>query len=193
MNFMVIGVGSLLGLVAIIGWFRAWQLSHHHHGHHQTTKTDPDSAVNGALDKASEQLSQSIDTATELFQKNLNVQALKINDTLEGIASQRLRKQVDDFTSVMDGLSTTATSSVAQLESMVDARRRALEASMTTEVVQEKQRAVDHFYDHLSDLVAGYVIESLGDDIDLSGQLPFVLKVLEQNKAIIKEDVLGEH
>ena len=146
-----------------------------------------------AQDLATNQMADSVQQAAELFQKNLTVQALKINDELEGLAGQRLRKQVEDFTAVLDGLTTTASASVAQLESLIDSRRKALEASMTTEVLDEKQRAIERFYGRLNDVVSGYIIQSLGNDIDLSGQLPFVVKVLEDNKEAIKRDLLGDY
>lgn len=192
MSIVVIILLLILATLAMAGWWRAWQLGRRPSFHHRPP-ADHETSVSAAQEHATEEIARSIEHATELFQKNLTVQALKVNDTLEGLAKQQLRKQVEDFTAAMDGLTGTATTSVAQLEALIDTRRQALEASMSTEVVEEKQRAVERLYNHLSDLVAAYIVDTLGSDIDLAGQLPFVLKVLEQNKAAIREDVLREH
>ncbi len=182
----------VLVVLALAGWIVAWR-----NGGSQTApgpETGPSHATvdyNKIQTQAGEQLVSSIQKASELFQKNLTVQALKINDELEGLAGQRLKQQIEDFNRVLDGLTTTATDSVAQLESLIDQRRHTLEASLTTDVMREKQRAIEHFYDRLGDIVANYIIQSLGKDLDLSGQLPFVLKVLSDNKDSIMQDLLG--
>jgi len=184
-------IAIVLAVLAFLGWLRAWQLGRHTApGPVAQTKN---THVADAQNLASDQIAASIQQAAELFQKNLTVQALKINDELESLAGQRLRKQVEDFTAVLDGLTTTASASVAQLESLIDSRRKALEASMTTEVLDEKQRTIERFYGRLGDIVSSYIIQSLGNDIDLSGQLPFVVKVLEENKETIKRDLLGDY
>lgn len=181
----------VLALLALAGWIRAWRLGRRPSA--PAKPTPPQTGMDELQKQATSEMSETIQQASELFQKNLTVQALKINDELEGLAGQRLRKQVEDFGAVLDGLTTTASASVAQLESLIDARRKALEASMTTQVLDEKQRTLDRFYSRLGDMVASYVIQSLGNEIDLSGQLPFVLKVLEENKELIKRDLLSDN
>jgi hypothetical protein len=182
----------VLGLLALAGWYQAWrsggQMARPVAGDKpaETDLTSVQSQAAGAI-------TNSIQQASELFQKNLTVQALKVNDELEGLAGQRLRKQVDDFTAVLDGLTATATASVGQLEALVDQRRQALEAGMKTEVLDEKSRTLERFYGRLNDIVASYIIQSLGNDIDLSGQLPFVINVLNQNKESIKKDLIGDY
>ena len=188
LSFVII---LILALVAVIGWLRAWRLSGK--GAPQAAAELRDGNVAAAQRLAEDQIAASIQRASELFQKNLTVQALKINDELESLAGRRLRQQVEDFASVLDGLTTTASASVAQLESLIDARRQALEASMATAVVDEKQRAIERFYASLGDLVAGYIIQTLGNDIDVSSQLPFVTRVLEENQEQIKQDLLRDY
>lgn len=183
---------AILALLALLGWWRAWSLSRRHMAARPSAARQSTN-IDDAQKLAGEQISVSIQQATELFQKNLTVQALKINDELESLAGRRLRKQVEDFTAVLDGLTTTASSSVAQLNTLIESRRKALEAGLTTEVLVEKQRAIERFYGRLSDMVASYIIQSLGNDIDLSGQLPFVVKVLDDNKELIKRDLLGDY
>ena len=188
---VLIIIVALAGL-ALGGWLRSWRLSHRAPAA-VAAKPATDDILAKVQSEASHNLARSIQHASELFQKNLTVQALKINDELEGLAKQRLHKQIDDFTAVLSDLTSAATSSVAQLEALVEQRRLSLAAGMATEVLDEKQRTLEQFYQHLSDIVAGYIVESLGSDVDLSGQLPFVLKVLEQNKDAIKQDLLSDY
>ena len=193
---------AVLALVALAGWYQAWRAGRHpavvpHHAKsplaHAAPAAPPSLDLDDAQRQAGDQLSASIQRASEMFQKNLTVQALKINDELEGLAGRRLRQQVDDFNRVLDSLTATASASVGQLETLIDQRRKALEASMSTQVLEDKQRTMQRFYDRLSDVVASYIIESLGKEVDLSGQLPFVLKVLEDNQDIIKRDLLDDY
>ncbi len=83
----------VLALLALVGWYRAWQLS-------RRTTPKPavsrgDTSIDSAQKAAGDQMTASIQRAAELFQKNLTVQALKINDELEGLAGRRLRQQVE--------------------------------------------------------------------------------------------------
>ena len=188
---------AVLTLVALAGWIIAWR-----QGQRPRAPAAPKVPAHASTNsynfdhierQASDQLSTSIQQASELFQKNLTVQALKINDELEGLAGRRLRQQVDDFNRVLDSLTATATASVGQLEGLVDQRRKTLEASMSTQILEEKQRTLERFYERLGDVVASYIIQSLGKEVDLSGQLPFVIKVLEDNQDIIKRDLLDDY
>ncbi|HSX14580.1 MAG TPA: hypothetical protein VLE72_01560 [Candidatus Saccharimonadales bacterium] len=183
---------AILAMVAVWGWIRAWRLSRSP-ARSLLAKAEHGDSLASVEAEATASIARSIQQATELFQKNLTVQALKINDELETIAKQRLHKQIQDFSAVLDGLTTTATASVGQLQTLVEQRRQALEAGLATEIVDEKQRTLSRFYTRLNDIVASYIIDSLGNDIDLSGQLPFVLKTLEDNKALIKQDLLSDH
>lgn len=184
-----------LAAVALAGWLVAWYSSRHARA--PAPPPAPSHAGSYNLDRiqrqAGDELSASIQSASELFQKNLTVQALKINDELEGLAGSRLRQQVEDFNRVLDSLTATATASVGQLEGLIEQRRQTLEASMSTQILEDKQRAMERFYDRLSDVVASYIIQSLGKEVDLSGQLPFVLKVLEDNQMVIKRDLTGDY
>ena len=58
------------------------------------------------------------------------------------------------------------------------------------EFIDEKARLIRQFEDNMAEIINHYVLAAIGNQIDLSDQLEFILSDLETNKKSIIEDII---
>jgi hypothetical protein len=57
------------------------------------------------------------------------------------------------------------------------------------QVAAEKQRTLERFEKNMAAIINHYVLEAVGNQIDLEDQLEFIFGELERNKQAIIEDI----
>lgn len=93
------------------------------------------------------------------------------------ISLQALREQsIDEF---------------SKLQKDLDDRRNRLLEALDKQANAELERRVDRFNASLNDVVSNYIVESLGNQVDLGAQLPYIIQNLQKHKDDIKRDVLS--
>ena len=60
---------------------------------------------------------------------------------------------------------------------------------MNEQLAAEKSRSLSRFESHMADIVNHYVLEAVGEQIDLSEQLDFILSQMDRNKEAIIKDI----
>ena len=72
---------------------------------------------------------------------------------------------------------------------MIEQQRLVLEKQMTDEAAAEKARMLSSFEKNMADIVNHYILEAIGNEIDLTVQLDYIFGYLEENKQAIMEDI----
>ena len=60
---------------------------------------------------------------------------------------------------------------------------------MRQEIVKEKQQLIIRFETNMADIINHYVLAAVGEQIDLSDQLEYILGEFERNKVAMIEDL----
>ena len=71
----------------------------------------------------------------------------------------------------------------------IEQQRQLLETQMQTQTEAERNQIIARFEEQLAGIVNHYVMQAIGNQIDLSDQLEFIIAELENNKAAILEDI----
>jgi hypothetical protein len=82
-----------------------------------------------------------------------------------------------------------AIESIQKTNAAIDEQRQLLSEQVQKEIVAEKQQLLQHFEQNMADIVNHYVLAAIGNQIDLTDQLEYILADLEANKQAIIEDI----
>jgi hypothetical protein len=82
-----------------------------------------------------------------------------------------------------------AIESIQKTNTAIDEQRHQLSQAVQQEIITEKQQMIKRFETNMTDIINHYVMAAVGNQIDLSDQLEYILGELEANKAAIIEDI----
>jgi len=129
-----------------------------------------------AVNKAAAKLQTSLDKTSEVMAKNI-----------ETATAQELQK----YHANLEQLNQQSVAVFKQLQADVEQRRAELFKQLETEVAAEREKRMDNFNAKLNDVVTSYLLESLGSQVDLGAEAPYIFEVLTAHKEDIKRDVLS--
>jgi hypothetical protein len=82
-----------------------------------------------------------------------------------------------------------AIDAIEKTNAAVDEQRKQLGEELQHEVREQKLHLIKHFEENMADVINHYVLSAIGNQIDLTDQLEYILAELEANKEAIVEDI----
>ena len=102
------------------------------------------------------------------------------------------KKLQEEFTkyeqSIMDAKE-MAVDSIQKTNTVIEEQRAALSTQLTQQLDAEKTAIITRFEEDMADIVNHYVLAAIGNQIDLTDQLEYIMGELEANKTAIAEDI----
>jgi hypothetical protein len=123
------------------------------------------------------------------LQQDLRLTTSQINDYMKQEISKSLQEAFTNYQAALGDAKQMAIDSIEKTKTTIDEQRNLLTDQLSQEYEQEKARRIKHFEDDMADVVNHYVLAAVGNQIDLSDQLEFILSELETHKQEILEDV----
>ncbi len=123
------------------------------------------------------------------LQQDLRLTTSQLNDYMKNEITKKLREEFDKYEqSIMDAKQ-LAIESIQKTNTAIDEQREQMSTQIETEMAGEKQQVIDRFEKNMADIINHYVLEAIGNQIDLNDQLEYILGELEANKKAIVEDI----
>jgi hypothetical protein len=123
------------------------------------------------------------------LQQDLRLTTSQLNEYMKSEITNKLQEEFAKYEqSIMDAKQ-LAIDSIEKTNAAVDEQRQRLSDEVRQEIDAEKGRLVTHFEENMADVVNHYVLAAVGNQIDLSDQLEYILSELESNKQAIIEDL----
>ncbi len=123
------------------------------------------------------------------LQQDLRLTTSQLNEYMKTEITHKLKEEFDKYEqSIMDAKQ-LAVESIQKTNAAIDEQREVLGQQVKQEMVTEKQQLVKRFEANMADIVNHYVLAAVGNQIDLSDQLEYILADLEANKKAIIEDI----
>ena len=123
------------------------------------------------------------------LQQDLRLTTSQLNEYMKSEITKTLQEEFSKYEQSIDDAKQLAIESIAKTQVIVEEERKALRDNLTKEFEGERERLVKKFEDNMAEIVNHYVLDAVGNEIDLSDQLEFILSELEANKAVIVEDI----
>lgn len=123
------------------------------------------------------------------LQQDLRLTTSQLNEYMKTEITKKLQ---DEFTkyeqSIMDAKQ-LAVDSIQKTNAVIDEQRKTLSVQLTTQLEAEKTSLITRFEEDMADIINHYVLAAIGNQIDLSDQLEYIMGELEANKQAISEDI----
>jgi len=109
------------------------------------------------------------------LQQDLRLTTSQLNDYMKAEITSKLQSELQKYEqSVMDAKD-QAIDSIQKTNSLIDQQRQDLTEQVRQEIIKEKQQLIIRFETNMADIINQYVIAAVGDQIDLSDQLEYIL------------------
>jgi hypothetical protein len=123
------------------------------------------------------------------LQQDLRLTTSQLNDYMKQEITRKLQEEFSKYEQSITDAKQLAVDSIQKTNAAVDDQRRMLGTQLQKEFGEEKTRLIRQFENNLADIINHYVLAAIGDQIDLSDQLEYILSDLENNKKAILEDI----
>ncbi len=123
------------------------------------------------------------------LQQDLRLTTSQLNEYMKTEITQKLQEEFSKYEqSIMDAKQ-LAIESIEKTNAAIDEQRQVIGMEVQKEIVAEKQQMLKHFESNMADIVNHYVLAAVGNQIDLSDQLEYILADMDANKLAIIEDI----
>ena len=123
------------------------------------------------------------------LQQDLRLTTSQLNDFMKDEVTRVLKEEFAKYEESINDAKQLAIDSIQKTQDTIEQQRELLSAQLTEQLTSEKDRTLKRFEGHMADVVNHYVLEAVGDQIDLSEQLDFILSQMEMNKEAIMKDI----
>ncbi len=123
------------------------------------------------------------------LQQDLRLTTSQLNEYMKGEISRELKDAFLNYQGAITDAKQLAIESIEKTKTAIDDERKSLVAQLEKEVAEEKERRIKQFEERMSQIINHYVLEAIGNQIDLGDQLEYILTEMESHKAAILEDV----
>jgi F0F1-type ATP synthase membrane subunit b/b' len=123
------------------------------------------------------------------LQQDLRLTTAQLNDYMKGEISRELKEAFLNYQGAITDAKQLAIESIEKTKVAIDEERQSLVVQLEKEVVEEKERRIKQFEERMSEIINHYVLEAIGNQIDLGDQLEYILAEMESHKQAILEDV----
>lgn len=195
---LILTVGSLLGATAAFVWLALRINSQKTEGNQDSiTDVAGSEAEHIFSDEFREELRnrgrlhfEKIISENAMFlQQDLRMTATQVNEFMKDQITKTLKEEFAKYEQSIADAKQLATEALNKTQAAIEQQHQILSQQLQTQVAEEKQRLMARFEENMSDIVNHYVLAAIGNQIDLSDQLEFIIGNLEANKKAILEDV----
>jgi hypothetical protein len=123
------------------------------------------------------------------LQQDLRLTTSQLNEYMKGEITKTLQDEFSKYEQSIDDAKQLAIDSIAKTQSAIEEERQILHTNLEKEFAAERERLIKKFEEHMAEIVNHYVLDAVGNEIDLSDQLEYILGEMEANKAVIVEDI----
>lgn len=130
-----------------------------------------------------------ISESAMFLQQDLQLTTSQLNEYMKTEITNELKGEFNKYEQAIMDAKQLAIESIQKTNTAIDEERQQLSQAVQQQIVTEKQQMVKRFEANMADIVNHYVMAAVGNQIDLSDQLEYILGEMEANKAAIIEDI----
>lgn len=123
------------------------------------------------------------------LQQDLRLTTSQLNEYMKTEIKRTLQSEFAKYEESITTAKDMALESIEKTQNIIEQQRLVLEKQMTDEAAAEKARMMESFDKNMADIVNHYILEAIGNEIDLTVQLDYIFGYLEENKKAIMEDI----
>jgi uncharacterized protein YaaN involved in tellurite resistance len=199
---LVVGAAVFLGTgVVLIVWLpmhirhalsgQQLTVSKNYEVHVDALKVLEEMDVSEVEKKAREQLLKVAETSAKRLQESLDNTVDQIASNINDLTSTQISQEFEKYQVSLQALRDQSIAEFNKMQDELAKRKTDLMEHLEREVVKELEKRVDRFTGRLNDVVASYITETLGNEVDLGAQSTYIFAALEAHKDDIKRDIMA--
>lgn len=130
-----------------------------------------------------------IDENAMFLKQDLDSTISQLNDYMKQQIASKMDAEFAEYTKAMKQAQNLALETLHRTAEEVEEQRVQLGNALRNDVAQREVAILKVYEENMAKIVEHYVLQSLGDQLDLKSQLPFIIAQMEANKANIMEDM----
>lgn len=123
------------------------------------------------------------------LQQDLRLTTSQLNEYMKGEITRNLQEEFKKYEQSITDAKQLAIEALQKTNDVIDEQRAHLSEALDAEVAKERERMITQFQENMGDVVNHYIVAAIGNQIDLTDQLEYILNDLEMNKEAILEDI----
>lgn len=123
------------------------------------------------------------------LQQDLRQTTSQLNDYMRAEITRTLQEEFKKYEQSIVDAKQLALDSIEKTITTIDQQRQFLEQQLQTQYQAQKDHIIQRFETEMSGIINHYILRAIGNQIDLTDQLDYILAELEANKQAILEDI----
>ncbi|HEX5395307.1 MAG TPA: hypothetical protein VFW52_03100 [Candidatus Saccharimonadales bacterium] len=123
------------------------------------------------------------------LQQDLRQTTTQLNDYMRSEITRTLQQEFKKYEQSITDAKQLALDSIEKTITTIEQQRAFLQQQLATQSEAQKAQVVKRFEEEMAGIINHYVLRAIGNQIDLSDQLDYILAELESNKQAIIEDI----
>jgi len=123
------------------------------------------------------------------LQQDLRETTSQLNEYMRTEITRTLQEEFKKYEQSIADAKRLALDSIDKTITTIEQQRQFLETQLQTQSEAQKARIVASFEKEMASIINHYVLRAIGNQIDLSDQLEYILAEMEANKPAILEDI----
>jgi hypothetical protein len=123
------------------------------------------------------------------LQQDLRETTSQLNEYMRAEITRTLQEEFKKYEQSIADAKRLALDSIDKTITTIEQQRQFLETQLQTQSEAQKARIVASFEKEMASIINHYVLRAIGNQIDLSDQLDYILAEMEANKPAILEDI----
>lgn len=123
------------------------------------------------------------------LQQDLRLTTSQLNDYMKTEITTKLKDEFEKYEQSIVDAKELAVDSIHKTNEVIDEQRKTLSTQLHLQLEAEKKELMSRFEQNMASVVNHYVLQAIGNQIDLSDQLEYIMGELESNKKAIAEDI----
>lgn len=138
------------------------------------------------------QLTNTVKGMDQQLQKALQQSYQKMLQDVEQEAARIINGELEQYRQTIAEARQSATNVAQEAEKQLLESKKSIQEDAEAAVREEKQKLLERIDTKLSDVVVNYLVEAMGEHVDLGSQKDYIISQLEAHKEDIKQDVNDE-
>lgn len=133
-----------------------------------------------------------VNDAAQKFHEDLAATSKSLNQLTLKLTTEVVERELEDYRKGLAEARAQALGSLAEMQKAVGEKQKALETDLDAEIAKRREFLIAKLDSKLGQAAAAYLVESLGQGVDLGAQKTFLLENLERNKEALKKDLSND-
>jgi hypothetical protein len=123
------------------------------------------------------------------LQQDLRLTTSQVNSYLKDEINKTLQKEFSRYESSISDAKQLAVESIRKTQDTLEEQRKLLGSQLRHEVAREKTRMIENFQANMVEIINHYLVEAIGNQIDLNDQLDYIISEIDARKDEIVKDI----